>query len=106
GTRADAERQRDDGDRGEGAGAAQHPQPVADILRERLEPGPWRHVVNLLFDQRAVAERAPGRVFRVAGAHAALAQFLGLELQIGRELAIDIVIVAWRSRHLSSVPLT
>ena len=55
GVRADAEREREDGDRGEPGAAAQHPKAVADVLPERLERASGPDVARHLLDQCVTA---------------------------------------------------
>ena len=52
--------------------------------------GPWRHIVDLLFNQGGVSERACRRIGGIARTHAALAELFLFEFPVDLKLAIEI----------------
>src|SRR4029079_8170262 len=88
--RADAERERQDRDRGEGRRAAQGAEPVPDVAEEGVEPAHHVRVARLLTLERRVAELAPREHPRVLLAVPLRAQLLDALIHMKGDLALDV----------------
>src|SRR5262245_2343607 len=90
--RADAERQRDDGNQGEPGFLHQHPDAVMQVLSQFFEPSPTPHLARHLFDQTDVAEfsarRGPGFLSRGAALHQVALRHFEMRLNLFFEFVI------------------
>ena len=94
GVRADAERQRQDGDDGEGRVEAKQSRAVPEIAPGAVEKADGIHLIDFLADQGSVAKFAPGRVPRLGGQHPARDVLVGFNREMRLELASAFVVPA------------
>ena len=94
GVRADAERERQDGDRREPRIPAEEPQAVAQVLRQPLEPQASPHLARDLLDRGDVADLAPrgglGLRARLAAVHAIADRHLEVRADFLAELVVSV----------------
>src|SRR5579864_6312146 len=88
---ADAQGQREHGDKGEARALAQQAGGVPDVPGEAVQPGPGPDGAQLLLDQRHVAESAARRMAGLLRGQASRTQFLRLELEMRRQLALQLL---------------
>jgi len=92
GVGADAERERQDGDRGEPRIPAEEPQAVAQILRQPLEPHAAPHLARDLLDRGDVADLAPRGGFRLRARLAAVHAIADRHLEVRPDLFAELVV--------------
>jgi hypothetical protein len=86
----DAETERQHGDRGEGGGAAHHPEGVAQILEEVLEQTASRLVARVLLESLAASEGDERRPPRIGRAHPGVEILPGLHVDVKLDLIIQV----------------
>ena len=93
GVGADAERERERSPLTAKPGRAPHlPDREPDVLHEVIERDPASRIAREFADARRIAERAPRRRARVVGGRAGRALFFGFEVQVGLDLALQVVV--------------
>ena len=90
--RTDADGRGTHRDRRESRGPAHRPQRVADVLQERVQRRRAPDGTDVLADERPVPERPPGGVPRGLLATSGVLRVFRLELQVGADLALDVLL--------------
>ncbi len=92
GVGADAQREREERHEGEAGVEAQQPRAVAQVLPHGFEGGERVHAIDLFAHERDVAELAVRGGARVGRRHAARDVGVGLDLEVGLQLAGPLVV--------------
>ena len=100
GIRADAQRERQNRDRGKDRIQTEQPRAMAEVPHERLEEADGVHAIDVLADEGGVAKLSPRRVARVAQRHAAGEVLVDLDRQVRVELARPLVVPAAAEEEL------
>jgi hypothetical protein len=77
--------------RGEASVARKHPQRPADVLPHFIEEAPSTVFVVMLFDARAITERAPGFDRPESGVNAVFGQRVGFQREVRIDLGLEVV---------------
>src|SRR5262249_58919448 len=80
------------GDRREARVSTQHPPPVPQVLQQVVDRGGRRQRTHVFTDRGLPAKRAARGVERIVRAQAALALFLGLDLEVRPQLAVQVIV--------------
>ena len=92
GVRADAERERQDGDRRESRIPAEEPQAVAQVLRQPLEPHASPHLARDLLDRGDVADLAPRGGLGLRARLAAVQAIADRHLEVRADFLAELVV--------------
>ena len=89
---ADAERERERHDSGEGGALPEHSDRVAHVLREDVEPGQAALLAVHLAETVRPAELQEGLASRVRGGQPAPLEFVGQQLEVRRQLFVELTL--------------